>query len=101
MFRKRSGINTSARPLGTLTFRFRKRKWFRTESSARCSLALEILSREVKGGMKIDLQVEREMLTNPDFQAVLSRACWELSRPKKVKQLCFHEVGHLIYFEPI
>ena len=51
--------------------------------------------------MKIDLQVENEMLTNPDFLDVLHRACWQLSQPRMIKIFCLHEVGHLFYFEPI
>jgi hypothetical protein len=51
--------------------------------------------------MKIDLQIEKEMLTNPDFLAVLHRACWQLSQPRMIKTFCLHEVGHLVYFEPI
>ncbi len=51
--------------------------------------------------MKMDLQVENEMLANPDFLAVLHRACWQLSQPRMIKIFCLHEAGHLSYFEPI
>ena len=41
------------------------------------------------------------MLTNPDFLAVLHRACWQLSQPRMIRIFCLHEVGHITYFEPI
>ncbi len=49
--------------------------------------------------MKIDLQIQPEMLTNPDFLDSLHRACWQLSQPKMVHHLCLHEAGHMLYFQ--
>jgi hypothetical protein len=51
--------------------------------------------------MKIDLQVENQMLTHPDFLDVLHRACWQLSQPQFVTSVCLHEAAHSIYFKPI
>jgi hypothetical protein len=51
--------------------------------------------------VKINLHVEPTMLADSDFQSVLLQMCTYLSLENKIKNLCLHETGHLMFFEPI
>jgi hypothetical protein len=51
--------------------------------------------------MKINLHVEQHMLADENFQNKLLQVCTYLSLQNSVKNLCLHEAGHTIYFEPV